>query len=198
MPYMRLEISQTERQRILEMHKTAIKNNLFEQNYVESIGNNPIAACIADNADIGDAARAAGFFLKCDSCRRIVWLAGMEGMKTGKIPSAQEIAEILMKTPEITNLSMPCAQEIIKYMGDMSDDEKRELTNKMKTIVTCVVNKVLKKELPLPDDIDIPSGPTQFPNSGGIGDVINKGIETAGDIFKNMGYPNQPTGQFPK
>ena len=59
----------------------------------ESQNGSVIAQCIKDNANMQDVVKVAQFFIECDSCRRIVWLTGLqvfEDMMTGnefKLPS---------------------------------------------------------------------------------------------------------------
>ena len=159
----------------------------------ESQNGSVIAQCIKDNANIQDVFKAAEFFIQCESCRRIVWLTGLqvvEDMMAGKevkLPTPTEIIKIVVNDPEIKTLAMPCANEMIAYYKGMSEQDKTELKNKIGNIVSCIVSKVLGGQispidLPIPDDIELPDGfPTQFPTPDGkipgMDDMINTGID---------------------
>lgn len=169
----------------------------------ESITPKPILDCFTSNLGFSDAIKLAGFFIKCESCRRVVYKTGLQVLMSGKTPSPQNVLAILMSDPEIKSLAPKCANEMIDYYTELSPQEQTELRSKIFNIISCVASKVLggiitPMDLPIPDDIDFPI-PGQFPpNSGNMGDMINKGIKTATDAFKNLPLPGQPTGQFPK
>jgi len=134
-----------------------------------------IAQCFKDNAKLQDAIKVAEFFIKCESCRRIVWLTGLsvfeDLMAKGefKLPQPGDIIKIIMNNPEIKSLVIPCGQEMIVYYKGMPEQDKVELKNKMSAIVSCIVaklfeGKITPVDLPIPTDIELPDG---FPFPGG-------------------------------
>lgn len=164
----------------------------------ESTNSNAIVECFTQNLGFSDAIKLAGFFIKCESCRRVVYKTGLQVLMSGKTPSPQNVLD-----PEIKSLAPKCANEMIGYYTELSPQEQTELRSKIFNIISCVASKVLggmitPMDLPIPDDIDFPI-PGQFPtNSKDIGDMIDTGIKTATDVFKNLPFPGQPTGQFPR
>jgi hypothetical protein len=183
---------------------------------MESQNESVIVQCIKENANIQDVAKVAQFFIQCESCRRMVWLTGLqvfEDMMTGgkfKTPNPTDVIKIIINDPEIKNLTMPCLNEMMKYYQGMSEQDKIELRKKMSNIVACIVNKLLRGQispidLPIPDDIKLPDGfPKQFPTSGGddsktgnnpLDDMIDFGTDvfnkTKDEITKRFPFPGQ-------
>jgi hypothetical protein len=170
-----------------------------------------IVGCFKQNATFDDAVKAAEFFLKCDSCRRIVWLTGIKVfeniMSSGefKIPQPGEIIKIIMNNPEISQLAVPCGQEMINYYKGMSEKDKTEFKNKMASIASCIVTKLFSggitpADFPLPTGVELPDGfpfPSDIP---GMDDVINKGTEMINKGMENLDDWMKQTGggQFPK
>jgi len=176
----------------------------------ESQNESVIAQCIKENANMQDVVKAAQFFIQCESCRRIVWLTGLqvfEDMMSGeefKLPSITDIVEIVINDPEIKELAIPCANEMVGYYQGMSEQDKTEFKTKMANIVSCIVSKLLggkisPVDLPIPDDIELPDGfptqfPTQFPSPDGknpLDDIIDLGT----DVFNKT--KDEITKRFP-
>jgi len=164
-----------------------VKRVIKESNGTEGV----ITQCIKSNTTIQDAVKAAQFFVQCESCRRIVWLTGLQAfqnMMTGgefKIPSPGDIIKIIINDPEIKNLAMPCFTEMTGYYKGMSEQDKTELKNKMSSIVACIVREILggniPVDLPMPGDIELPDG-FPIPKGEDIEDMMKKGK----DEFEKM------------
>ena len=172
-----------------------------------------INSCIKQNGTFQDAYKIADFLIKCDNCRRIIWLAGIQYGKdmlaSGEIklemPSVDEIITIISNSPKIQALMVPCGNEMFGYYKGMSENDKTEFKNKMRNILSCIVVKIFSGEvtpadLPVPTGIELPDGfpfPSDIP---GMDDVINKGTEIFNKGMENLDSWMKQTGggQFPK